>query len=92
MIKLIRHRGLEEIFSVGKSKRVQPKHAKRLRLILSMLNVATHAGQMNAPGLRLHPLKGRWAGYHAVWVDENYRVTFKFEGQDATEVDYVDYH
>lgn len=57
-----------------------------------MLNAATHAGQMNAPGLRLHPLKGKPAGRYAVWVDENFRVIFRFEAGHAVEVDYGDYH
>ncbi|MGQ0835571.1 MAG: type II toxin-antitoxin system RelE/ParE family toxin, partial [Gammaproteobacteria bacterium] len=40
----------------------------------------------------LHPLKGRFSGHWAVWVDENWRVTFTFEGEDAVLVDYQDYH
>lgn len=56
------------------------------------MNVATHAGQMNAPGLRLHPLKGKQAGHFAVDVDENFRVTFAFEAGHAVEVNYGDYH
>jgi toxin HigB-1 len=58
---------------------------------LAELSAATHAGQVNAPGLKLHPLKGkpkRWA----VSVDENYRVIFGFESGHAVEVDYGDYH
>ena len=43
----------------------------------------------NMPGMRFHPLKG---GRFSVWVDENYRVTFKFENGHACEVDYEDYH
>jgi len=27
-----------------------------------------------------------------VWVDENWRLTFTFEGDDAVLVDYRDYH
>ena len=92
MIKSFRSKPLVDLFSTGKSSKVQPKHLKRLKVILSMLNAATHAGQMSAPGLRFHPLEPKKAGRYAVWVDENYRVTFKFEGQDATEVDYEDYH
>jgi len=34
-----------------------------------MLNAATHAGQMNSPGLRLRPLNGKPAGRYAVEVD-----------------------
>ncbi len=92
MIKSFRHKGLEELFRTGRSRRVQAKHGKRLRLILTLLNAATHAGQMNAPGLRLHPLKGKRAGHFAVDVDENFRVTFAFEAGHAVEVNYDDYH
>ena len=47
---------------------------------------------MNLPGLRLHPLKGRFKGAWAVDVSGNWRVVFRFEGNDAVDVDYVDYH
>ena len=57
-----------------------------------MLNAATHAEQLNAPGLRLHPLKGSPTGRYAVWVDENFSVVFRFEAAHVVEVDYVDYH
>ena len=92
MVKSFRHKGLEELFRTGSSRKVQAKHGKRLRLILTLLNAATHAGQMNAPGLRLHPLKGKLAGRYAMNVDENFRVTFAFEAGHAVEVDYGDYH
>ena len=92
MIKSFRHKGLALFFITGETKRLQAKHAKRLRLILSMLHVATIPRQMDAPGLRLHPLKGTEEGRWAVSVDENYRVTFRFAAGHAYEVDYVDYH
>jgi len=47
---------------------------------------------MNLPGLRLHPLKGRLKGTWAVDVSGNRRVVFRFKGNDAVDVDYVDYH
>jgi len=31
-------------------------------------------------------------GRYSVWADENYRVTFRFDGGHAYEVDYEDYH
>lgn len=80
------------LFTGGDGRKVQPKHVKRLKLILTMLNVATHPAQMAAPGLRLHALGGKWKGYFAVSVDENYRVTFRFKAGHVEEVDYVDYH
>jgi proteic killer suppression protein len=92
MIKSFRHKGLAGFFRTGSTRKVQAKHVKRLRIILTMLNAATHPGQMDAPGFRLHPLKGKPAGRFAVDVDENFRVVFRFEEGHAVEVDYGDYH
>jgi proteic killer suppression protein len=83
---------LQRFFETGDGRKLQPKHTERVRLILTMLNVATHAGQMSAPGLGLHPLKGKPKGRFAVSVDENYRVVFRFEDGHAVNVDYGDYH
>ena len=47
---------------------------------------------MRLPGLRLHELKGARAATWAVDVSGNWRVTFRFEGQDAESVNYEDYH
>ena len=47
---------------------------------------------MDIPGFRLHPLKGRMRGLHAVSVSGNWRVTFWFEDGNAVDVDYLDYH
>lgn len=47
---------------------------------------------MNLPGFNLHELKPRYPGVWSVWVTGNYRVTFRFDGHNAIEVDYGDYH
>lgn len=47
---------------------------------------------MDLPGLVLHPLKGDRKGEWSVRVSGNWRVTFRFEGEDAEAVDYEDYH
>ncbi len=47
---------------------------------------------MGLPGLGLHPLKGIRHGTWAVNVSGNWRVTFRFDGPDVTDVDYQDYH
>ena len=92
MIRTFRHRGLERFFRTGSKAGIQPKHAKRLRLQLGRLDAAGVPADMDLPGWRLHPLKGELAGHWAVWVDENWRMTFTFEGTDAILVDYQDYH
>jgi len=92
MIRSCRHKGLAKFFQTGTKAGIRPEHADRLRLILAQLHVAIGPGDMALPGLRLHPLKGRLAGFHAVDVSGNWRVVFRFDGADAYDVDYVDYH
>jgi proteic killer suppression protein len=92
MIKSFRHKGLERFFREGSKAGIQPKHEKRLRLQLGRLDAARSAADMNLPGWRWHPLTGGLKGHWAVWVDENWRLTFRFEGIDAVLVDYQNYH
>ncbi len=92
MIRSFRHAGLETFFRAGSKAGIQPKHAKRLQLQLGALNRACSPHDMGAPPWRLHPLHGGLKGHWAVWVDENWRLTFTFEGTDAVLVDYQDYH
>jgi proteic killer suppression protein len=47
---------------------------------------------MSIPNYRLHQLKGDRQRQRAVWVSGNWRIVFTFDGEDATEVDLVDYH
>jgi proteic killer suppression protein len=47
---------------------------------------------MSRPGLYLHELKGKRRGTWSVRVTGNWRVIFRFEGRDAVDIDYEDYH
>ena len=92
MIKSFSHKGVEMFFKTGSKAKIQAKHAKRLRLQLGKLDVSKSAEDMQLPNWRCHALKGELAGHWAVWVDKNWRLTFKFEGADAVLVNYQDYH
>jgi proteic killer suppression protein len=46
---------------------------------------------MALPGLRFHPLKGDLKGAFAVNVSGNWRILFRFDGQDTIDVDYMDF-
>lgn len=92
MIKSFRHRGIERFFKKGTKAGIQAKHAEKLRVQLFALDNAMRPQDMNAPGWRLHPLKGDLAGYWSVDVSGNWRLAFAFQGEDAILVDYQDYH
>jgi proteic killer suppression protein len=46
---------------------------------------------MNIPGWGLHPLKDKPKGHFSITVNGNWRITFKYEGEDVVLVDYQDY-
>ncbi|HRQ63486.1 MAG TPA: type II toxin-antitoxin system RelE/ParE family toxin [Xanthomonadaceae bacterium] len=92
MIRTFRHKGIEAFFRHGSTAGIQRSHANRLQLQLAMLDAAKGPNDMAAPGWRLPSLKGRLKGHWSVVVNGNWRLTFKFEDNDAVLVDYQDYH
>ena len=92
MIRNIRHKGLAALYFEDQTKSVQQAHVRRLQQILALLDSAAIPEDMNAPGLRLHTLKGDLAGYYSVTVSGNWRVIFQFAQGDTLDVDYLDYH
>ena len=92
MIASFRHRGLKALYDGKTVRRVAPAHVEKLRDILATLDQSREPRDMDLPGFRLHELKGRLKGRHAVSVSGNWRVTFRFEDGSAVDVDYVDYH
>ena len=92
MIISYHHKGLELYAEKGDRSRIQQSHVAKIRLILTRLNAATSPEQMNQPGYYFHALKGDLKGYYSVRVSGNWRIIFRFEGENAADVDYLDYH
>jgi len=92
VIRSFRHAGLEKFFRTGSKAGIQPAHARKLEVQLVTLNQAPSPQGMNFPGWQLHQLQGDLAGHWSVRVNGNWRLTFRFEGEDAILVDYRDYH
>jgi proteic killer suppression protein len=92
MVGSIKHKGLAALYYDDRTKGVQQALVKRLRQILALLDTAFVAEDMNIPGLRFHQLKGDLAGFYSVSVSGNWRVIFRFENSQATDVDLIDYH
>lgn len=92
MIRGFRHKGVERFFRAGSKAGIRPEHAAKLSVRLFALDNARRPEDMNAPGWRLHRLKGALEDHWAVAVSGNWRLTFAFEKEDAILVDYQDYH
>ena len=91
MIKSFAHKGLEELFAEGKSRRVKPDFIERCKLVLNALDYAQVPQDMNLPLFAFHGLRGNPKRY-AVKVNKNYRITFGWDRDGAVAVDLEDYH
>jgi toxin HigB-1 len=93
-IKSFSHKGVEEVFYSGRSRRVGAEFHKRMSLILDAIDSATCVTDLR--GARgFHALSGDRSGTFAMSVSGNRRLTFRFEHGDRGEVldvDFEDYH
>ncbi|HQR02756.1 MAG: type II toxin-antitoxin system RelE/ParE family toxin [Proteobacteria bacterium] len=92
MIRTFRHRGLERFFKKGDHRGIIAKSEARIERILDRLDTVPNPEDMNIPGFKLHGLGGDRKGTYVVSVTGNWRITFRFEGEDAVDVDLEDYH
>jgi proteic killer suppression protein len=92
MVRNFRHKGLQRLFQHDDGSKLPPDMVARIKLILSTLHAAQEIEAMNIPTFRLHPLKGEMKGFFSVTVRANWRIIFRFEGGEAFDIDFVDYH
>ena len=88
----IRHKGLRRLYEYNDARGLNAALVTRIRRILYMLRSVRQPRDMDQPGFRLHPLQGAYQGYWSVAVSGNWRIVFRFEAGEATDVDLVDYH
>ncbi|HWK61422.1 MAG TPA: type II toxin-antitoxin system RelE/ParE family toxin [Eoetvoesiella sp.] len=86
------HKGLKLFYETGSKSGIQAAHAKKLTMILALLDAAQTPVELNLPKLQLHQLQGNLNGHWSVSVNGNWRVTFRFAGANVELVDYQDYH
>jgi proteic killer suppression protein len=92
VIVSFRHKGLRTFYETGSTRGIQAEHAAKLSLILAALDVATTPAELDLPPFRTHALRGKQKRYWSIWVNDNWRVTFRFLETDVELVDYLDYH
>lgn len=70
-----------------------PELRRVARRKLLYLHDASELGDLRAPpGNRLELLKGDWAGFHSIRINDQWRLVFRWQGGSAFEVQVVDYH
>lgn len=92
MIESFKNKALKRYWVKGDDAGIRADWRKKVRIILSRLDAAREASEMNIPGFAFHQLKGDQQRRFAVSVSRNWRITFAWEGENATDVDMEDYH
>jgi proteic killer suppression protein len=92
MIRSFKHRGLKRLYEQGDRSGIRPDLVDKVERVLTALDSAVAPQALDIPGYRLHPLKGEWKGFWSVTLRANWRIIFRFEGNDAFDVEMIDYH
>ena len=92
MIQTFKNKLLEKLLKQGSTKGIPKELEKRLRIRLAVIDSATTLDEIKIPGYDLHQLKGNRQGTWSIKLSGNWRITFRFEGGNAQDVDIEDYH
>jgi proteic killer suppression protein len=92
VIKTFKNKALADLWSTGRTARIDAKMHKRIMARLDRLNVVISAEEMNVPGYNFHALKGFEPTRYTVHVNGPWCVTFEFSEGDAYRVDFEQYH
>jgi proteic killer suppression protein len=93
MIKTFADRRTEDLFVRGVVRGWPPDVVRRAVRKLDYVDLATCLDDLRTPpGNRLHSLKGDRQGQHAIAVNDQWRVCFRFVDGDAYDVEVCDYH
>ena len=92
-IRSISHRGLRRFVETNDLRGLQPDLVARIRRVVTALVLATNVESiLGPPGWRIHQLTGDRAGTWSISVSGNWRITFKIEEGEITELNLEDYH
>ncbi|MGH7979060.1 MAG: type II toxin-antitoxin system RelE/ParE family toxin [Limisphaerales bacterium] len=83
----------EKLFNDESSRRLPSQIQRVARRKLMLLNQARSLNDLRVPyGNRLEALKDERKGRHSIRVNDRWRVCFRWQGEDAFDVEIVDYH
>jgi proteic killer suppression protein len=83
----------EKLFHDESSRRLPTQIQRVARRKLLVLHQARSLNDLRVPyGNRLEALKDDRKGQHSIRINDQWRVCFRWQGEDALDVEIVDYH
>jgi len=93
MIKTFRDKETETIFNRLVSRKLPQNIQHLARRKLVVLDAATELNALGVPpGNRLEALKGNRKGQDSIRINDQWRICFKWNADDAYDVEIADYH
>ncbi len=94
MIKSIQHKGLRLLWEQGNGSKLPADLLSRIERMMEVIDSANRIpNDFDAfKNWGIHKLTGDLKEFWSIKVNKNYRIIFKFDGQHAYDVDYIDYH
>lgn len=93
MIKTFADRRTRDLFLSGCARRFPVDVAERAARKLEYVDLATSLDDLRVPpGNRLHALTNDRKGQHAISINDQWRICFRFVDGDAFDVEVCDYH
>ena len=96
MIRNIVGRPTQDVYDGVRSRQARKipgeLHDKAKRLLDQINAAPTFEFLRTPPGNRLDKLRGTLAGFWSLRVNDQWRIVFRWESQDALDVEIVDYH
>ncbi len=92
MIRSFADADTEQLFRQEKNRRFSSIARVALRKLIQLNQAGSLLDMAVPPGNRLEALKGDYAGFHSIRVNDQWRIVFRWSDAGADEVDIVDYH
>jgi proteic killer suppression protein len=93
VIKTFKDKHTQQFFETGKSKRLPADLLQRARRRLEYVDLATCLDDLQVPpSNRLHALTRDRADQHSISINDQWRICFRFDKNDAYDVEITDYH
>ncbi len=93
MIKTFADKHTAAIFEGFQVKRLPKEIQQAARRKLKQIDAAGSIESLRVPpGNRLEPLKGDRVGQWSICINDQWRICFRWDSGDATDVEIADYH
>lgn len=96
MIVSFGDRTTEDLYHVRPTGPARRLHNDIVRLARIKLDMPDSAAALldlaSPPGNRLEPLRGKLKGSYSIWVNDQWRIVFRWENNSAYDVRLMDYH